>query len=333
MSAPLKFAVVGLGVWGEKHLQVLKANPRVEVVSICDASRDRVKDLGTKYAVPKTYTDVKEMLDSERLDAIHVVTPEPAHREPVVAAAAKGLDILVEKPLATSLEDADAMIKAAEEADVAFMVGHILRWDNRYAMVKDAIDRGEVGKVASIQARRSVTRAEAPTFLNRSTPVMQLGIHDIDIILWYKQNRVKRVYCTSSRLQQFKYPDCTVATLEFEDGSHATVQNSFSLPNGMPFPIGARMELVGEKQYVVIDVSQQALFIASESSYKVPDTTLIPVVRGELAGTLGQEIDYFVDCVESGKKPEIIRPSESRDALEVALAGERSMREGKPVEL
>ena len=331
MGAGLRFAVIGLGTWGEKHLQVLRANPDVEVVAICDAVGERARSLGTKYGVAKTYTDFKELLGKERLDAVHVVTPEPAHREPVVDAASRGVHVLVEKPLATNIEDADAMIQAAEKNKTIFMVGHILRWDNRYAMVKDSIVRGEVGKIGSILARRSVTRAEAPTFLNRSTPVMQLGIHDIDIILWYKQVRVKRAYCTSSRLQNFKHPDCTIASLEFEDGSHAVVQNSFSLPNGMPFPIGARMEIVGERNYVVIDVSQQALFIASESGYRIPDTTLIPVVRGELGGTLGQEIDYFVDCVSAGKEPTIIRPSESRDALEVALACERSMVEQKPV--
>lgn len=333
MGSALRVAVIGLGMWGEKHLQALKANPDVEVVALCDSNRGRARSMGSKYRVKKTYTDFREMLRTERLDAVHVVTPEPAHREPVVEAATKGLAVLVEKPLATKLEDADAMIEAAEKNRTILMAGHILRWDTRYAMVKDSIERGDVGRIASISARRSVTRAEAPTFLVRSTPVMQLGIHDIDLILWYTRARVKKVYCVSSRLLDFKYPDCTVSVLQFEDGGHALVQNSFSLPDTMPFPVGARMEIVAQKTYTVIDVSQQSLFVADGEGYRIPDTTLIPVVRDEMSGTLRAEVDYFVRCATSGKQPTIIKPAESREALKVALACERSMAESRPVYL
>ena len=111
------------------------------------------------------------------------------------------------------------------------------------------------------------------------------------------------------------------------------MQNSFSLPDSMPFPVGARMEIVGQRNYTVIDVSQQSLFIADEKGYRIPDTTLIPVVRDEMSGTLRAEVDYFVRCAATGRQPTIIRPEESREALRVALACERSMAEGKPVSL
>jgi UDP-N-acetylglucosamine 3-dehydrogenase len=333
MGSPLKVAVIGLGVWGEKHVQALKANADAEVVSVCDSAEGRAKAIASRYGVARPYTSFHEMLEKERLDAVHVVTPEPAHREPVVEALSRSIPVLVEKPLATNLEDADAMIRESERTKTTFMVGHILRWDTRYAMVKDSIARGDLGRIATISARRSVVRAEAPTFLVRSTPVMQLGIHDIDLILWYTGYRVTRAYCVSSRLFSFKYPDCTTSILEFEEGGHAVLQNSFSLPDSMPYPVGARMEIVSQRTYTVIDVSQQALFIADEKGYRIPDTTLIPVVRDEMGGTLGREVDYFVRCVVSGRRPSVISPQDSREALRVALACESSMREGKPCDL
>jgi predicted dehydrogenase len=333
MGGPLRVGVIGLGTWGEKHLQVLAGTPAVEVVAVCDTSQERARSLAAKYRVAKSYTNFNEMFATERFDAVHVVTPEPAHREPVVQAASRGIHVLVEKPMATSLQDADAMIRACEAAKTTLMVGHILRWDARYAMVKDAVDAGGFGKIASIFARRSVNKAQAPTFLSRSTPVMQLGIHDIDIILWFKKSRVLRAYCRSSRLLDFKHPDNTTSTLEFEDGSFAVVYNSFALPDTVPAFVGARMEVLGEKNFTVIDMSEQGLFVSDEKGYRTPDTTLVPVVRGELGGTLRQEIEYFVGCVASGKQPEVIRPQESREALEVALACERSMAEGRPVSL
>ena len=324
----VRVAIIGLGTWGEKHLQALKTIPDADVVAICDVDQKRAKNVASRHKVRKVYTSFEELLDRENLDATHVVTPEPFHRDPVVLAARKGIHVLVEKPMATSLEDADAMIYAAKKNKVSLMVGHVLRWDVRYAMVKKAIERGEVGKIASIFARRSVTRAEAPTFLPRSTPMMQLGIHDIDLILWYTNSKVSRVYARSSRIFDYKNPDTTSCMLELESGTHAVIQNSFSLPEKIPFSVGGHMEIVGSKAFIIIDVTEQSLFICDSSGWHTPDTTLIPMIGDNLAGTLREEIKYFIDCVSKGKKPEIITPAESREALRVALECERSMREG-----
>ncbi|MDA4114712.1 MAG: Gfo/Idh/MocA family oxidoreductase [Thaumarchaeota archaeon] len=333
MGKPLRVAVIGLGVWGEKHIQALKTIPEAELVAICDTSQARLNSLSAQYKVPNVYSDFHELLAREELDAVHVVTPEPAHRDPVLEAASRGVHVLVEKPLATSLEDADAMIASAEKNKTILMVGHVLRWDARYAMAKDYIDRGEMGTISSIFARRSVSRSQAPVFLSRSTPVMQLGIHDIDLILWYTQGRVKQVYARSSRLLDFKYPDSMVCLMDFEDGSRAVVQNSFALPETLPYFVGARMEILGQKSFMVLDASEQSLFISDERGYQMPDTTLVPMVRKELVGTLRQEIEYFARCVLTGTQPTVIRPSESRNALEVALACERSLADDRPVKL
>ena len=333
MDKPLRVAVIGLGVWGEKHVQALKTIPEVELVAVCDSDQARLKSLSSRYGIPNIYSDFHELLRAERLDAVHVVTPEPAHRAPVVEAASMGIHVLVEKPIATSLGDADAMIAAAEKEQTILMVGHILRWDARYAMVKDYIERGSMGRISSILARRSVSRSQAPIFLGRSTPVMQLGIHDIDLILWYTQAKVEQVYARSSRLLEFKYPDSMVCLIDFEDGSRAVVQNSFALPEAMPFFVGARMEILGQKSFTVVDASEQSLFISDERGYQMPDTTLVPVVRNELVGSLRQEIEYFAGCAIAGTQPTVIRPSESRRALEVALACERSLAEDRPVTL
>jgi len=326
----VRVALIGLGTWGEKHLEALKTIPEAKVVAICDLNTQRLESIASKHKVKNVYSSFQELLDREELDAVHVVTPEPFHREPVVQAARRGIQIFVEKPMATSLEDADAMIDTAKKQKVSLMVGHVLRWDIRYAMVKQAIERGQIGEIASIFARRSVSRAEAPTFLPRSTPMMQLGIHDIDIILWYMKSRVISASARASRILD---PDTTACLLEMENGAHAVVQNSFSLPEKIPFTVGGHMEIVGSKAFVVIDVSEQGLSICDSGGWRTPDTTLIPMVGDTLAGTLREEIRYFIDCVAKGTEPEIITPAESREALRVALACERSMRDGVPTSL
>ncbi len=329
----IRVAVIGVGDWGEKHLHALKAIPGVKVAAICDADRGRVRKIAARYRIKRFYTDFKEVLANEKLDAVHVVTPEPAHRRPVLEAARRGLHILVEKPLATSLGDADSMIAAARKHNVILMVGHVLRWDTRYAMVRDYIRSGKIGRIGTIFARRSVSRALAPIFLRRSTPVMQLGIHDIDLILWYTGSEVKKVYARSARFFGYKHPDMTTCMLDLKDGGHAVIQNAFSLPNNLPFFVGARLEIVGSKGFVIVDASEQSLFLCDADGWHSPDTTLIPTVRNNLVGTLSQEISYFIQCVARGQTPKIISAEESRKALRVALACEDSMKRGAPVSL
>jgi UDP-N-acetylglucosamine 3-dehydrogenase len=327
----LRVGVIGVGDWGEKHLQALRTVPNVEVTAICDTDKARAQKVAARHRVRRSYTDFKELFGNEDLDAVHVVTPEPAHRAPVVEAARRGVHVLVEKPLATSLQDADSMIEATKKHKVILMVGHVLRWDSRYAMVKDYIEQGKVGKIGTIFARRSVSRAQAPIFLGRSTPVMQLGIHDIDLILWYTGLSVEQVYTRSARFFDYKHPDMTSCMLNLEGGAHAVVQNSFSLPENVPFFVGARMEIVGSKGFVIIDASEQSLFFCDKSGWRTPDTTLIPVVRNNMVGTLAQEVNYFIQCVARGQNPKVISPSESRNALKVAIACEKSMSIGMPV--
>ncbi len=329
----LRVALIGAGDWGEKHLQALKTIQNVRVVAICDSNQRRARKVASRYGIGKFYSDFRELLVREKLDAVHVVTPEASHRAPVVEAARKGIHIMVEKPLATSLKDADSMIEATRKNGVILMVGHVLRWDARYAMVKDYIDRGDVGEIGTIFARRSVSRTLAPIFLRRSTPVMQLGVHDIDLILWYTGSRVRQVYSRSARFFDYKHPDMTACVLDLESGAHAVIQNSFSLPENVPFFVGARMEILGSKSYVIVDASEQCLFISDKKGWRTPDTTLIPIVRNSLTGTLSQEINYFIQCVGNGRKPEVITPEESREALRVALACEKSMQDGAPVRL
>jgi len=330
---PVRIALIGAGDWGEKHLQALKTLRNVQVSAICEPNAERARRLAEQYRIEHVYSDFNELLAREQLDAIHVATPEQLHREPVVEAARHGLHILVEKPIATTLEDADAMIQAAQKENVFLMVGHILRWDARYAMVKDAIERGEVGEIGAVFARRAFSRAGASTYLPRVTPLMQSAIHDIDLILWYTKDRVSETYARSAKLLNYTNPDITTCLLSLEKGAQAVLEHSFTLPERIPFMTGARMEIIGSNSFVIIDASEQCLFFCDQNGWRTPDTTLIPVVRNSLMGTLKEEISYFVRCVANGENPSVITPEEAREALRVALSCEQSLAEGRPIRL
>jgi UDP-N-acetylglucosamine 3-dehydrogenase len=331
--APIRVGVVGVGEWGEKHLQILTTLENVHVSAICDSDRNRVREIAKRYEVKHFYHDFHVMLEKEDLDAVHVVTPEKQHKEPTIEAAKLGLHVLVEKPIATTIEDADEMINIARKNNVFLMVGHVLRWDTRYAMVKDAIQRGEVGEIGAILARRAFSRVGALRYLPHVTPIMQSAIHDIDLILWYTKDLVNECYAYSSRLLAYPNPDTTVCILSLKKGAKAVLVNSFSLPERTPFLTGARMEIIGSKSFVIVDVTEQCLFFCDQNGWRVPDTTLIPMIRNSVVGTLKEEISYFIRCVTTGEYPQIISPEEAREAVRIALSCEQSLVEGRPVKL
>src|SRR5574342_1010515 len=133
----ITFAVIGCGFMGNILAQTANDVDYAKCVGAADIIPSRAQDLTTRYG-GKAYIDFHEMLDKENPQVVFIATPEPIHREPAVAAAEHGAQVFLEKPMATSLEDADAIIKACSEAHVKLMIGYILRFEISYAMIQSA---------------------------------------------------------------------------------------------------------------------------------------------------------------------------------------------------
>ena len=152
----VRLGIVGAGIWGAMHARAYAQNPMAELVAVCDLDVGRARLLAEKYAIPKVFTSVDEMLE-EGLDGISVATPDHAHTAVVLKAAARGVHILVEKPLATTVEECAAMITAAKQAGVFLMVDWHNRWNPPYYYAWQAIRNGELGDVSYIYYRLSDT--------------------------------------------------------------------------------------------------------------------------------------------------------------------------------
>ena len=135
----MKIGIVGVGYIGEVHISSFQAHPLCELVAICDLDEKRLGEMQKKYGVPRIYTDQVEMQSKEDLDGIVVATPDEYHRKPVELAAAAKLPIMLEKPIATTLEDAEAIIKAVEDANVVMMLGFTLRWIPQYVEIHNQV--------------------------------------------------------------------------------------------------------------------------------------------------------------------------------------------------
>lgn len=153
-------------------------------MAVYDPDVDRARERARVCGIPRTCLTLDELCAIKELDAVDVVSPEYAHLEPVLAALGAGKHVLVEKPLATDLQHCSRMIEAAKHADRILMVGQILRFETRFAMLKEELGTGRLGKIVSMQARRDRLRSLLASF-GRRYPAIENSVHDIDLMLWY----------------------------------------------------------------------------------------------------------------------------------------------------
>ena len=137
----VKWGLIGAGDFGLIYAQIMKQLPNVELVSIFSRTEKNAKRAAQNFGIPKYYTDFNELINSDGVEAVAVVTDEHHHYEPVMAALKAGKHVIVEKPIAPTLQQADEMIAQSKKTDKVFAVAHILPFHNHYAMAKAEIDR------------------------------------------------------------------------------------------------------------------------------------------------------------------------------------------------
>jgi predicted dehydrogenase len=315
----VRIGVIGVGAFGESHVVGYSSLPYVELAAVCDANEARARQVAARYGIPTWYVDFDDMLRASSLDAVSVCTPEELHRAPVLACIAAGKHVLVEKPLATQLHDAQAMIDAARNAGTLLMPGHILRFETRYALVQDQIASGGLGAIVSITARRNRPKELAKTYL-RTHGILQASIHDIDLMLWYTRDRVKRVRAVARNTANYANPDATWALLEFERGAVAYVENLWLNPDKGGIGTNDALQVTGTRGIANIDFVNAGLSVWRETGYVAPDISHEPRVRGEIFGALKEELAYFARCVLEKRLPDVVSLDDARHGLQVALA-------------
>lgn len=315
----IQIGIIGVGAFGESHVVGYKSLPYVHLAAVCDANAARAKQIAAQHNIPNWYSDYETMLRETALDAVSVSTPEEFHRAPVLAALRAGKYVLVEKPLATRLDDARAMLDAARHENVFLMPGHILRFETRYALVRDQIAAGALGDIVAITARRNRPKFLAKTYL-RTSGILEASIHDLDILLWYIGARVRRVRAVERNTNHYPNSDATWALLEFENGAVATLENLWLNPDNGGIGTNDAMQVTGTRAIANIDFVNAGLSYWRESGYVAPDISHEPRVRGEMFGALKEELAYFTRCVLENRAPDVVSLDDALHGLEVALA-------------
>ena len=167
----LRIGVIGLGWFGEIQCEAIVGIPNLELAALCTRTPERLKAMATKFGVAKAMHDYRDVLADPSIDAVSIVTMWDQHTEPAIDALAAGKHVFLEKPIASTVEDASKIIAASKRSKGILQVGHICRFNPRYRMAKQAIAAGEIGRIVAMSSRRNIPAAWTTEILTRSAPL------------------------------------------------------------------------------------------------------------------------------------------------------------------
>ncbi len=330
----LGIGIIGAGRMGRIHALTYAGIRDVEVKVVCDLDERLGKEVAGLVGAEWT-PEMDRVLDRDDVAAVSICMPDHLHREACERAARAGKPMLLEKPIATSVEDGEAIIEAATRAGVLLMVGHTLRFDARYFNVKQVIDSGEIGRVQTLFARRMGRRSYHLGLKGRVSLPLFLGVHDFDVLRWFAGSEVVKVTAEGRRgvfeAAGQDVDDAVSALLRFENGVVATVELAWNLPDqilGYQF----KADVLCEKGWVELSCQDQGVVVSKNDGIYVPDTTVTPTVYGHVGGTFRSEIEHFLWCIATGSQP-VISPQDALAAVRIALAVEEAARSGQPVHI
>jgi len=324
---PLRVAVVGLGMMGRNHLRVWEAAEDVEVVAVADPEPAALARV-TAGRQLRTYEDPERMFAEEKLDLVSVVAPTSLHLPVTLAALRAGANVLVEKPIAATREEAVAMIAAAEEAGLMLTVGHIERFNPAIRELRRRLAEGELGRIFQITATRL---GPFPARIRDVGVVVDLAPHDLDVMRFLIGSEPIRLYGETERRIHTEHEDLFNGIMKFANGVVGVLDINWLTPMKK-----RTLTVTGERGMYLVDyISQDLVFYANpdaSGTWVDPDAArrggaVASVSEGEMTRRVIQrreplavELDEFARAVRSGGPP----PVEPRDAM-VALLLARMM--------
>ena len=351
----LKVGVIGTGHRSWAHINIIRKNiPDIQIVALVDLTPDNL-DRAATLAGPDAarFHDYKKMLAEQTdLDAVLVTVPNFLHAEVTIAALNRGLNVLCEKPMALSIDDANRMIAAAQKAGKILQVGQQMRYTPIYEKMAELVHGGQIGSVEFAAGhlyrsdwnpaswRYPDPKTGQPTiwrFLTRTTgsSLMEDGIHELDVLHWMIGSRVSRVYATGGNnvLKERETIDHAVLAVDFDNG--VKLSFSFSLFGSMAGPDGRQMTLIGTSGMLQPGKTSITIRKKGGKEQTVQASDYSPMGGAKAVGTdedsgTHREWLAFLESVRTGKQP-IASGSVGKEAIRIPLMAEKSIRERKIV--
>jgi predicted dehydrogenase len=301
---PLRVGVIGVGYLGKFHAEKYARMKGVELVGVVDIIAERAKRVAKQFGT-ESFTDYRDFID--QIDAVSVVVPTPLHFPISRDFLEHGVDVLIEKPVAQTLEEAEVLIEVAASRGLVIQVGHLERFNPAVVALTEVVDRP-----LFIESHRLSVYKERGTEVD---VVLDLMIHDIDIILSLVKAQPQHVHAAGVPVISSRV-DIANARLTFENGCVANVTASrISLKNMR------KIRIFQKDTYVSVDYSKRDITIIRKDGQgidlPIPGTSMERSIF-EKADALEAEIGSFVDAVRTRQAP-LVSGHDGRNALGVAL--------------
>jgi predicted dehydrogenase len=334
-----RIGIVGAGLMGTWHAARFAQlqsdrNGRLKMVGFYDVSPERATKAVAEQG-GRAFDNLDALLDA--VDVVDVCTPTPYHKEPVLAAAAAGKDVICEKPLARHLRDAEEMVAACEAAGVRLFVAQVVRFFRQFSRAKALLDEGVLGNPGVIRTIRGLSPPEPGTrpwfgdFAQSGGVIMDVSIHDLDFCRWCFGD-VERLFARGLTFANVEPYDHALVLLRFKNGAIGHIEGSWAYPPG---PFRTRYEIAGDGGLAEWDGLDAAPLTLTLKRDALPQAPGIPQSYSPLApcdDPYFLELAHFVHCLESGDES-LVTPQDGLEAVRLSLAAMESIRTGQPITL
>ena len=306
---------------GRNHARAYGEMAEADLVAVTDSDEARAREIAARHGA-RPYTDHREMLERERPDAVSVVVPTRDHYQVASDAIAQGCHVLVEKPIASTIEEAEKLVESASRADRVLMVGHIERFNPALVELKTRLDAGQLGRVYQAKASRL---GPFPNRIRDVGVVVDLATHDLDIIRYLAGSEPVRVYAETKREIHTSHEDMLSGLVRFENGILGVLEINWLTPTKI-----RELKVTGERGMFQADYLTQDLYFFENSEAGETPWGELAVLRGVNEGSMTRyaipkreplraELDAFLAATE-GDDASIVSGSDGLAALRMALA-------------
>lgn len=336
---PFRLGVIGAGWIGGTRAMTAALNPLVTELHLAEINPEAGARIAEETGALSLTEDYRELLQKDLVDAVIIsTTPETTHYPIARACLEAGKHVLLEKPIALRLEEADDLLELARRGGLKFTIGYSQRFHPKFTYVKRCLEDGTLGKPVTILVSRHITRSLGAKISGRGElgPAQMEGTHDIDLCLWWLEpRRPVRVYGQSVDgviKSSYGLPDCTWVVVTMDDGTAFTVGSNWNLPLEAPGFSGAMAEVVGTDGALFIDESHRDMLLTRVEGGLTRPLSSMPGERvgNVYRGPLEAETNHFIDCVARDLPP-VVSAEGARVSMEVALAADLSAEHGQPI--
>ncbi len=311
----LGVAVIGTGQWGKNHARVYKELASTELVAICDVNADQAKAMAAQYGV-KAYSDSTKMLKDKSIEAVNVCTWSTVLAKEAQKALNAGKHVLVEKPMATTPQQARKLVATAQENGLHLTVGFLMRFIPGLQQIRQSVENKKIGSLVCATAKRV---SQWPERIGDVGVVKDTAIHDIDVMHFISGEQPTSVYAKMGSMRIKKFEDYAHIMLTYKDGKSAFIETNWLTPYKT-----RTLTVTGSEAIMRLDYITQDLSIEQQTETIQPRTVFQEPLKLEL--------QHFVDCIIDKKKP-LVTGEDGVRALKVATAAMESSAKNRAIQL